>query len=331
MGRRPNLFIIGAAKCGTTSIYAWLRGHPQIYMSPRKEPRFFAPDLLSGPAGKNLRYPEDLERYLALFAGATDEPRVGEASPRYIYSRQAPRLIHDFEPEAFIVALVRNPVDMMVSLHAHHVAGGTEPITDFGRALEAESERRTGATAAPGRRLRATSNPRLTLYRERARFGAQLQEWFSVFGPERVHVIVFEEMVANPSAVFRQLLGFLRVDPDYQPPAFAAYNPRHRARSTRLRGALMSRSGQYVLWRLLPALAGERGTRALLRPFRGLNRRPAERAGPSPALRRRLQLELADDVALLSELVGRDLAALWWPAQPVRADERLAPSSEAAR
>lgn len=320
MGRRPNLFIIGAAKCGTTSVNAWLRDHPQIYMSPRKEPRFFAPDLLSGPAGKNLRYPQDMERYLALFAGATDELRVGEASPRYIYSRQAPRLVHNFEPEAFIVALVRNPVDMMVSLHAHHVAGGTEPITDFGQALEAENERRTGATAAPGQRLRATSNPRLTLYRERARFGAQLKEWLSVFAPERVHVIVFEEMVANPSAVFRQLLDFLRVDPEYQPPGFAAYNPRHTARSTRLRGALMSRAGQLLLWRLLPALTGERGARALRRPFRGLNRRPAERAGPSLALRRSLELELSDDVALLSELVGRDLAGLWWAAG---AGERL--------
>jgi len=321
--RRPNLFIIGAAKCGTTSVYAWLRGHPQIFMSPRKEPRFFAPDLLSGPAGKNLRYPEDMERYLALFAGATDELRVGEASPRYIYSLEAPRLIHAFQPEAFIIALVRNPVDMMVSLHAHHVAGGTEPITDFGQALAAESARRTGAAPAPGERLRATSNPRLTLYRERARFGAQLQAWFSVFGSERVHVIVFEEMVANPGAVFRQLLAFLQVDPDYQPPSFAAYNPRHTARSTRLRGALMSRAGQFLLWRLLPTLAGERGARALRRPFRRLNRRPAERAGPSPALRRSLELELSDDVALLSELVGRDLAGLWWPARPAGAGERL--------
>lgn len=103
LARIPDFFIIGAAKSGTTSLYEYLKGHPEIYMSPRKAPRYFAPDLATDGVAKNLRYGEDRDRYLALFADAGNEKRVGEASVRYIYSSEAPRLVWFNGSEAIVV------------------------------------------------------------------------------------------------------------------------------------------------------------------------------------------------------------------------------------
>ena len=304
--RRPDLFIVGAPKCGTTSLYEYLKGHPEVFMSPRKEPRYFAPELMTGAEGKNLRYGVDEERYLDLFSEARDEKRLGEASVRYLYSEQAPGLIRQFEPGAFIVVMIRNPVDMIYSLHAHRVSGGGEEITDFEQALAAEEERRLG------RGIRPDSNALANVYRDRGRFAEHLPRWFETFGRERVHVIVFEDMVRDAAGEFRRLLEFLEIDPDYQPESFDAYNPRHKPRSEAVRGLLRSRLPQWLLWSALPRVVGERRAQALVRPFRRFNRRPAERQQMSAQLQTRLEAEFTPDVARLSEMLGRDLAALWW-------------------
>jgi hypothetical protein len=307
MPKRPDLFIIGAAKAGTTSLYEYLRGHPEVFMSPAKEPRYFAPDLDSG-SGHDLRYPDDEDRYLALFEGARDEKRLGEASVRYIYSVEAPRLINEFQPGAFIVAMLRNPVEMLYSMHNQRLSDGEEEITDFEQALAAESARRQGHGVPPG------VNPLLTLYRERAKFGEQLPRWFDTFGRERVHVIIFEDMVVDPAGTFHRLLEFLDVDPEYRPESFAAHNQSHAPRSRLLLRLTKSRVPQWIAWRMLPRLVGDRATRAMVRGFRHspINRRSAPRAPLRPELRRRLEDEFAPDVALVGQLLGRDLAALWF-------------------
>lgn len=307
MTRRPDLFIIGAAKCGTTSLYEYLRGHPDVFMSPAKEPRYFAPDLDAG-SGHDMRYGRDLDRYLALFEEARDEKRLGEASVRYIYSGQAPGLIREFQPDARIVAMLRDPVDMMYSMHNQRVSEGAEELTTFEQALAAEDDRRAG------RGVPAGVHPLLTVYRDRGRFGEQLSRWFETFEREQVHVIIFEDMVRDPAGVFRNLLEFLEVDPDYQPESFAAYNRSHAPRSHLLRAFTKSRVPQWFVWQLLPRVVGDRATRGMVRAFRhsSFNRRAAPRSPLAPELRLRLQAELTPDVARASELLGRDLAALWW-------------------
>lgn len=306
MTRRPDLFIIGAAKSGTTSAYEMLKGHPEVFMSPRKEPRYFSPDLQTGVPGKELRHGKDLDRYLALFEEARDEKRLGEASVRYIYSRVAPGLIRDFQPDAYIVAMIRNPVDMMFSLHGHRVAGGAEDITDFEQALAAEQDRREG------RGVQRDSTPEVSQYRARARLGEQLQRWFEAFPRERIHVIVLEDFVRDQAGEFRRLLEFLDVDPSYRPPSFGAQNQRHEPKSRAVRNVLRSRIPQWVIWSALPRAVGEANAHRLLRPFRRINSKRAERPTIPPELRRRLEDELAPDVERLSQMLDRDLSALWF-------------------
>ncbi len=304
--RRPDLFIIGAAKCGTTSLYQYLAGHPEIYMSPDKEPQYFAPDLATEILGRTLRHPDDHDRYLALFAGARDERRLGEASVRYIYSEQAPGLVRQFQPDARIVVMIRDPVDMMHSLHAHYVAGAIEQITDFGRAFAAEADRRHG------RRVRRGVHPALLLYSERARFGRQLTRWFETFPREQIHVIVFEDFAAGPEHHFRRLLEFLEVDPDYQPPSFGVHNPRHAPRSQALLAVESARPLRILARRVISQPLRDSLRRRVIRPLRMLNRKRVDREPMPAALRQRLRQELAPDVELLSHLLDRDLAELWW-------------------
>lgn len=310
MDRMPNLFIIGAPKSGTTSLYEWLKGHPDVFMSRFKEPCYFARDLAWEESGYYLRHGEDRDRYLALFDDAGDAPRLGEASTRYLYSKDAPKLIGDEVDDPRIVAMVRNPVDMVASLHAHKVASGTEDLTDLERALEAEEDRRHG------RRIPRDSNPRLSTYRDRARFAEQLVPWFERFGRTRVRVLILEQVMADPASHFQALLEFLGVDPAYRPDSFAAHNPAHGSRGGPLASLARSRAAQFAAWRVLPRVIGE--VRALELARRVVQspvlRRTASRPDVPMDLRRRLEDEFAPDVQRLSEMLDQDLTTMWFGA-----------------
>lgn len=323
MRRPPNLFIVGAPKSGTTSLYEYLKGHPEVFMSVVKEPCYFARDLALDDSGNFLVYGRDEKLYYDLFADAGEAPRLGEASTRYLYSHDAPGLIHAAAPDAYIVAMVRNPVDMIHSLHAHKLAAATEDVADFEAALALESERHAG------RRLPPHSNPKLATYRDRAMFAQQLPRWFETFGRERVHVIVFEDMIRDAPGEFRRLLEFLGIDSDYQPASFSAYNTAHGARSMSVRRLLNGRAPQWLVWSLLPRLIGDVRTRGLVRRFRHswFHRRKIEKSALSPQFRRQLEDEFAPDVARLSELLDRDLGELWFKRPTLTAG---APRAEAA-
>ena len=309
MARLPDLFIAGAPKCGTTSLYEWLKGHPEIFMARFKEPCYFARDLALEPSGYYLRYGADRERYLALFADARGAKRVGEASTRYLYSRDAPRLIVDEIDDPHVVVMLRNPVDMIASLHSHKLAGGTEDLEDLGDALAAEEDRRQG------RRIPRDSNPLLSTYRDRALFGEQVARWFDIVGRERVHVLILEDVIRDPDRHFQGLLEFLGVDPTFRPSTFAGHNPAHGAQTKLLGTIARSRPVQFAVWRVLPRALGEERTLELTRRLvqsRVFRRRASVKSGVPIELRRQLEAELAHDVERLSKLLDQDLTTTWF-------------------
>jgi len=306
--RRPDLFIVGAPKTGTTSLYEYLRGHPQVFMCPVKEPRYFAPDLAIESAGHDLVYGRDEARYLALFEDATTQKRLGEASVRYIYSDQAPALIREFAPRPFVVVGLRDPVELIYALHNQSVSEGIEPLTDFEAALAAEPARLRGEN------LPADMPALHLVYVERGKLAPRLKAWRETFGADRVHVFVFEDLVRDPQTVFRALLEFLEVDPDYRPPAFEAFNASQQPRSRLLRRLTDTRPAQFLAWKVLPRLIGDAGAHRLARAVTKANRRASPRPEMSSALRNRLRETFAADVADLSEMLGRNLAQEWWAA-----------------
>jgi sulfotransferase family protein len=305
--RRPNFFILGAPKSGTTSLYEYLEGHPDVFMSPVKEPFFFSPDVSTG-ARHRYRYPDDQESYIELFAGAADRARVGEASTTYLVSRQAPDLIKSFAADALLIAMLRNPVEMVHSLHNERVSQGAEEITDFELALAADDDRQAG------RRLPAGATPLGAAYRETAMYGEQLARWIDAFGRARLHVIVFDDFVADTAGQFAAVLRFLGIDDEYRPAAFGARNPSHRLRRGPIRVLLESRPTAFVRRRVLPAVVGEDRAARMARRFRHSRvvRRDNARSPIPEHVRQRLEADFAADVARLSDLLGRDMAKLWF-------------------
>jgi hypothetical protein len=304
---RPNLFIVGAPKSGTTSLYEYLAGHPQIYMSPFKEPMYFCPDIHPFRDRAPFLYGEDEARYLALFDDAGDEPWRGEATTRYLVSHDAARLVRDFEPDARAIVMLRNPVDLLHALHNERVSQGSEPITDFEEAMAAD-ERRARGVDLPG-----SMNIRAAVYRESARFAEPLARWFEALGREHVHVIVFDDLTADPSETLRQTLAFLGAGTDYQPSSLAARNASHRQRRN-VRRVLDSRVGRFVSDDVARALLGSNARARLAYSFRKsrLNRRTVKRDPLRSELRRALEAEFLPDVQAVSQMLDRDLAGLWF-------------------
>jgi len=306
------MFVVGAPKSGTTSLYEYLAGHPDVFMSPVKEPMYFAPDMRGGPR-RRFEYRVDEAQYMSLFAGARDQKTIGEASTRYLASHAAPRLVREFEPQARIVIMLRNPVEMIHALHNERVSFGTEEITDFEEALAADADR------AAGRRLRQGADPLWAVYRNKARFGEQVARWIDKFERERVHVIIFDDFADDTPGEYRKLLEFLDVDPSYQPASYAARRKSHRRRGGLLRAMVQSPAARWAVHRLLPAVFGRTRSARLVWRFRQsrLNLKAAPRQPIRPELRRQLEAEFAPDIAQLSSILERDLVQLWFgrPAQ----------------
>lgn len=214
--RKPNFFIVGFGRSGSTSVYNYLRQHPDIYMSPVKEPNFFSTDIKFG--SKREICASSLDEYLALFKDAGDETIVGEASPLYVASGAAARNIRAFSPAAKILILLRNPVDFLYSWHTHGVHHGYETERDFQRALAAE-QARTSRNYVHERGLDITYRYRYVVRRS-PHF---VKQYFDLFGLDNVHLVVFDRLKSATREVYGEILEFLGVDTDFMP-EFLVYN-----------------------------------------------------------------------------------------------------------
>ena len=199
----------------------------------------------------------------------------------------------------------------MHALHNERVSQGHETILDFAQALAADADR------ARGERLPAGTNELGGVYRLSVEYAAPIERWISALGRERVHVIVFDDFIADTAAEFRRVLEFLGIDTDYKPRDFTAHNSSHRQRRW-VRQVMDSRAGNFVTHDAMTRLLGPRQRARLALRFRQsrINRRPAPRSPIRADLRRGLEAELLPDVVRTGEMIGRDLAALWFGESP---------------
>lgn len=291
---RPDFFIVGAPRCGTTAMYEYLRQHPQVFMPEHKEPMYFGSDLTQ----LHERLTDD--DYLRLFAGSGQGQRVGEASTWYLYSTTAAREIHDFSPNAQIIIMLRNPVDVMYSLHRELVFYSGETILDFEEALAAEEDRKQGRRIGPSRR------PEALYYRDTVRFADQVERYMAVFGRDRVKVILYDEFVADTATVYADLLRFLRVDDGFRP-EFVRVNESKLPRNRSFQALVVRPPGPIA--RLIPLLRRFRLAHQLRAAVLAFNSRPQRRPAMSPELRRRLTVDVTPEVERLGQLIGRDLGS----------------------
>jgi hypothetical protein len=295
MTTRPDFFLVGAPKCGTTAMHAYLRRHPEIFLPDAKEIHYYGSDL-SGLATQLTD-----QQHAALFVGAETAKRVGETCIWALYSRRAAAEIRRDVPQARILIMLRNPVEMVYAQHSELVYQWIEDIASFPRALAAEEDRKQGRRLPQG----AFPVPRSILfYREVAKYAAQVERYLRAFGPKQVHVIVMDDLKSDPQGVFRSVLQFLDVDAEYRTD-LPVINPNKRIRSVQLRKLLHQPppAANRLCRAVVPAAVRQRMFESLDRWNVGFRpRRPMDEK-----LRLCLQEEFTPDVERLSVLLGRDL------------------------
>lgn len=294
--RKPDFFIVGAPRCATTAMHVYLARHPDIYLPAVKESHHFATDLLSRDD-----YYRPLDNYLALFGDVNKEQVVGEASVYYLYSKDAAQNIYEFNRQAKIIAMLRNPIDMIPSYHSELLYKGDEYLPDLCAALEAEEERKLGRMLPDKIRFNAK-----LFYSELVRFSDQLERYFACFGRQAVHLIIYDDLKADPARVFRQTLEFLGVDPTFQT-EFDVVNANKRVRSTAIRNLL--RNPPPTAQRVAKVVLPRKLRRNLGKVITRLNLVYESRPPLTRAARVNLQCRFAKEVETLTKLIGKDLSS----------------------
>ena len=294
----PNFFIVGAPKCGTTALYAYLREHPNIYMPEVKEPHYFAKDLGTYPRIKTL------QEYTDLFAARTDRhQRVGEASVYYLRSTVAIANIREFNPQARIIAMFRNPVEMIHAMHSQLVYVAEENEPDFEAAWRKQERRSRGLDLPPRSR-----GAFLLQYHDVGRFGTQTERLLSIFPREQVHLILYDDFAASPQRVYDGVIEFLGIPHDNRR-EFPRINDNKRSRLAWL-GSFATKPPPALraAVRRLKQAVGAEGITTVKRKIVDLNTVKEVRQPLSPAFRAELVAAFRDEMALLSRLMGRDLS-----------------------
>jgi len=287
--KKPNFFIIGAPKCGTTSLARYLREHPEICMSSIKEPQFFNTDM-------HFDKVKTLADYEALFKEAGSQHKaVGEASPGYLRSKEAVANIMNYNPAAKFIVLLRNPVDMAYSWHFHLLYMGHQRVEDFQVAWRTQEE-----LAHSWRAKRSRGDREVLLYGHVCKVGEQVERLYQTVPRNRVLIALFDDLRSDPRQVYEDVLDFLGLASDNRS-HFPVYNENKINRSAKLK--YFSR-----LFTDLKRSLGIKSITGLLKKANSYNTLQVKR----PPLPENLRIELVeyfqDDVKKLSTLIERDLS-----------------------
>ena len=289
---RPDFFIVGAPRCGTTALYDFLQQHPGVFMPYRKEPHYFGADIPQ-------RHPFlDMQAYLRLFEPAGPGQRAGEATVWYLYSASAAEQIREFNPEARIIIMLRRPVEMMYSLHGLFLFTTWEDIVDFEAAVAAEPDRRAGRRLPPNTWWRQALQ-----YTWLADYAPHVERYRALFGPEQVKVVVYDDFRADAAGVVRSVLEFLDLDPGFVPRT-GVVNRARTARSMALQRRLFAPRFQAMLGQAPPRLA-----HVVWRTLMRLNIRYRQRPPLDPGVDAALTQRLEPAVRRLEGVIGRELPA----------------------
>ena len=309
----PNFFIVGAGKAGTTSLHRYLAQHPQVYMSPLKEPCYFAseirPENLSPQLQRHIRLQSkalprhihdgqpfrpfgwmvsDWDDYLRLFQDAKDQKAIGEASAAYLWSQTAARNIHARIPGARILMFLRDPAERAFSHYLHQVSIGMTRAT-FRDHIEQCA--RGGHTELGA----------LYPFLEIGLYSEQVKRFLDLFPRPQIRIDWYEEAWRQPAQLLAEIFEFLDVDPTFQPDTSLRNHGRRAPRWVTASYFLR----KLRVWPALRALVPE----ALHPRLRGMAFRHGKSLKMDPSDRQYLIAYYREDIAKLSTLLNRDLSA----------------------
>ncbi len=292
----PNFFLIGAPKCGTTSMAAYLSSHPDVFISHPKEPNYFNSDFST-----KYRLYQDWDRYLSeCFSGSESYKYRGECTVWYLYSDVAIKGILEKFPQSKFLVMLRNPIDLAQSLHAQMLYGNNEEIVDFKQAWDLQAERRQGKNMPPHCR-----EAKMLQYGAIAKLGEQLQRALLSIPENNLKVIFFDDFRRDASESFQEVTKFLGLDPcneiDFRP-----HNARKANRSNTL-SRLLQQIGRLPISKVKTAIGIPRG-KSLLPFLRRLNAKTPEKNPLDQAFKKELNQYFLEDITLLERLTQRSLS-----------------------
>lgn len=294
MNKGPNFIIAGAAKAGTTSLWMYLKQHPDIFMPENiqaKEPAYFC--RINGVH----QYAGDYQRYLSYFKDAKGQHAVGEASTAYLTCPESAAWIRSEIPLARIIFILRNPVDRSYSLYRWMVNHGHEWVDSYEKALELEPARKGDPDFFSG-------NPHTFydyLYFESGLYSSQLARYFDAFPPEQIKVILLDELKSRPVETVQEVYAFLGVDPAFVPEIKVHNKAEFRPWSIRLHFWLSEAKYRYRNTR--------RGHLAEILMKQNLTLLKLKWPKMSSQMRQMLSDRYRDDILKTQEMTGKDLSA----------------------
>lgn len=285
----PNFLVIGTAKAGTTALHWYLKEHPEVFMTPVKDPSYFAfgldaeGKLLWGDPERHKLPVRSLAEYERLFADAGNAAAIGEASTMYLECPQSADRIGDLLPGARIICSLRHPVDRAYSDYLMYL-------------------RRRGRRLDPGRDLTATADWARpdSRWMQIGRYHGQLTRYYDRFPRRQIHVFLFDDLKLGAAGVMRDVFRFLDVDPAFEPDFSTPHAPGGIPASVLLESFFMSRAVRSAVEPWLPARAANWVRRVRARNMRQPPRLPVD-------LKQELTRHFRDDIAMTSELIGRNL------------------------
>lgn len=300
----PNFLVVGAAKSGTTALYKYLGQHPEIFMSPYKEPHFFAFEGKSldfkGPRdAAMMRYMtvNDPDEYRALFDPVTDEKAIGEASPMYLYIPGTAQNIKRHIPDAKLIVILRNPADRAYSNFLHMVRDDREPCSEFADALADEPRRIEENWYASWH------------YRQMGFYHDQVKNYLDLFGREQLGIYLHEDLQYTPIPTLQSMFHFLGVDDSFTPDVSVRYNESgtHKNRTLKKVHTYLLKPDS-VKTAVKPFIPLRLRRKVIARVVGGIRDRNLAKPSSSEETRIRLVEEYREDVLRLEGLIGRDLS-----------------------
>ena len=308
-------FIVGAPRCGTTTLASFLQQHPDVCFSAVKEPHFFSRDEVAALSGEELRQVVEEEYWQRFFGYCEGEPQLyAEGSVTYLYVPERMEPILKLWPNAKFVIALRDPLSMLPSLHARLLVTGDETIRDFPTAWAKIGERAEGKSL-PKRAV----DPRWLRYDWAGQLGQNVERFIAAVGRERCHIMLFDDLVGDPQGTYSELCRFLGIEPwdgtDFEPQRInktirigwlqRLLKRPPKAIRTALAGEQFHKREKKVGATESPVLAAVFRVRKRLLEW---NKVPVKRQPLDPAVRQQIIDRLRDDVILLSKVIDRDLS-----------------------
>lgn len=288
----PNFLIIGVQKAGTTSVYNYLRQHPQIYMSPVKETNFLEKDWEELPKSQKAKI-DTFEKYCQLFEGVQNEIAIGEASPNYLFHYESSsKRIQRYVPNAKLIAILRNPAERAYSDYLMHIRDAIG----------------NGERTSLSDQIKFKANKSFVI--RKGFYYTPLKHYFETFGKDKINVYLYDDLCKDSGEFMREMYRFVGVDdtftPDVSKKAQVAQVPKSNWLNTLLRKqnpirATIASGLRYIL----PLEARQNIRSSLIQ----INSQDKKTAPLSPEERQQLLELYREDILRLQDLLQRDLSS----------------------